>query len=138
MLDRRRLLQSAALGAGLYAVGGAAAAARPQDGDAAGGVDGAFKSFMDKTFEGTLDRAPEVVTMFGLDKGARAAAKSQLTALTRQEEDDQRAFVRRQAAELARIDRAALTPRNVNYYDSLKSNLDDVIATYAIPYGQGG
>ena len=73
MLDRRRLLQSAALGAGLYAVGGAvggaAAAARPQDGDAAGGVDGAFKSFMDKTFEGTLDRAPEVVTMFGLDKG---------------------------------------------------------------------
>ena len=139
MLDRRRLLQSAALGAGLAAVGGSALArvqtAAPVEG---GPVDATFRGFMDRAFEETLDRAPEVVTMFGLDKGARAAAKSQLTAPTRQEDDDQRAFVRRQAAELARIDRAALTPRNVNYYDSLKSNLDGVIATYAIPYGQGG
>ena len=104
MLDRRRLLQSAALGAGLAAVGGSALAriqtAAPVEG---GPVDATFRGFMDRAFEETLDRAPEVVTMFGLDKGARAAAKSQLTAPTRQEEDDQRAFVRRQAAELARV-----------------------------------
>ena len=138
MLDRRRLLQSAALGAGLSALGGATAFGRPQDGGTAGAADGAFKIFMDKAFEGTLDRAPEVVTAFGLDKGGRAAAKSQLTAPTRAEEEGQRAFIRQQSADLARIDRRALSPRDLNYYDSIKDNLDGVIATYDIPYGQGG
>ena len=133
MLDRRRLLQSAALGAGLAAVG-SAAFARTEGGSA----DAALKVFMDKAFEETLDRSPEVVTMFGLDKGPRAAAKSRLTVPTRAEEEAQRAFVRRQAADLGRIDRGALSPRDLNYYDSIKDNLDGVIATYAIPYGQGG
>ncbi|PZU01244.1 MAG: DUF885 domain-containing protein [Brevundimonas sp.] len=133
MLDRRRLLQSAALGAGLAAVGGAAFA-RPEGGSA----DDALKAFMDKAFEETLDRSPEVVTMFGLDKGPRAGAKSRLTVPTRAEEEAQRAFVLRQAADLGRIDRGALSPRDLNYYDSIKDNLDGVIATYAIPYGQGG
>ena len=135
MFDRRRLLQSAALGAGLVAVGGPAFArkAAPQ-GDAAAQL----KTFMDATFEQTLDKSPEVVTMFGLDKGDRAAAKSKLTVPTRAEEDDQRAFTRRQRAELSRIDRSKLDARNANYYDSLTQNLDGVIATYDIPYGQGG
>ncbi|WP_313009213.1 DUF885 domain-containing protein [Brevundimonas vesicularis] len=136
MFDRRRLLQSAALGAGLVAVGGPALArqAGAPQGDAAAQL----KTFMDATFEQTLDKSPEVVTMFGLDKGDRAAAKSKLTAPTRAEEDDQRAFIRRQRAELARIDRSALDARNLNYYDSLAQNLDGIIATYDIPYGQGG
>lgn len=136
MFDRRRLLQSAALGAGLVAVGGPALArqAAASQGDAAAQL----KTFMDATFEQTLDKSPEVVTMFGLDKGDRAAAKSRLTVPTRAEEDDQRAFTRRQRAELARIDRSKLDARNANYYDSLTQNLDGVIATYDIPYGQGG
>ena len=136
MFDRRRLLQSAALGAGLVAVGGPAFArqAAASQGDAAAQL----KTFMDATFEQTLDKSPEVVTMFGLDKGDRAAAKSKLTVPTRVEEDDQRAFTRRQRAELARIDRSKLDARNANYYDSLTQNLDGVIATYDIPYGQGG
>ncbi|RYG17263.1 MAG: DUF885 family protein, partial [Caulobacteraceae bacterium] len=136
MFDRRRLLQSAALGAGLVAVGGPAWArqASASQGDAAAQL----KTFMDATFEQTLDKSPEVVTMFGLDKGDRAAAKSKLTAPTRAEEDDQRAFTRRQRAELARIDRIKLDARNANYYDSLAQNLDGVIATFDIPYGQGG
>lgn len=136
MFDRRRLLQSAALGAGLVAVGGPALArqAAASQGDATAQL----KTFMDATFEQTLDKSPEVVTMFGLDKGDRAAAKSKLTVPTRAEEDDQRAFTRRQRAELARIDRSKLDARNANYYDSLTQNLDGVIATYDIPYGQGG
>lgn len=136
MFDRRRLLQSAVLGAGLVAVGGPAWArqASASQGDAAAQL----KTFMDATFEQTLDKSPEVVTMFGLDKGDRAAAKSKLTAPTRAEEDDQRAFTRRQRAELARIDRTKLDARNANYYDSLAQNLDGVIATFDIPYGQGG
>ncbi|MFN3838381.1 MAG: DUF885 domain-containing protein [Brevundimonas sp.] len=136
MFDRRRLLQSAALGAGLVAVGGPALArqASSAQGDAAAQL----KTFMDATFEQTLDMSPEVVTMFGLDKGDRAAAKSKLTAPTRAEEDQQRAFTRRQRAELNRIDRSRLDARDTNYYDSLSQSLDAVIATYDIPYGQGG
>lgn len=136
MFDRRRLLQSAALGAGLVAVGGPALAR--QAGAGQGNAAAQLKTFMDATFEQTLDKSPEVVTMFGLDKGDRAAAKSRLTVPTRAEEDDQRAFTRRQRAELARIDRSKLDARNANYYDSLSQNLDGVIATYDIPYGQGG
>ena len=136
MFDRRRLLQSAALGAGLVAVGGPAFAR--QSGAAQGDAAAQLKTFMDATFEQTLDKSPEVVTMFGLDKGDRAAAKSKLTVPTRAEEDDQRAFTRRQRAELSRIDRSKLDARNANYYDSLTQNLDGVIATYDIPYGQGG
>lgn len=136
MFDRRRLLQSAALGAGLVAVGGPAFAR--QAGASQGDAAAQLKTFMDATFEQTLDKSPEVVTMFGLDKGDRAAAKSKLTVPTGAEEDDQRAFTRRQRAELARIDRSKLDARNANYYDSLTQNLDGVIATYDIPYGQGG
>ena len=136
MFDRRRLLQSAALGAGFVAVGGPASAR--QASAAQGDPAAQLKTFMDATFEQTLDKSPEVVTMFGLDKGDRAAAKSKLTAPTRAEEDDQRAFTRRQRAELSRIDRTKLDARNANYYDSLAQNLDGVIATFDIPYGQGG
>lgn len=136
MFDRRRLLQSAALGAGLVAVSGPAFAR--QAGTSQGDAAAQLKTFMDATFEQTLDKSPEVVTMFGLDKGDRAAAKSKLTIPTRAEEDDQRAFTRRQRAELSRIDRSKLDARNANYYDSLTQNLDGVIATYDIPYGQGG
>ncbi|WP_306002663.1 DUF885 family protein [Brevundimonas sp. C43] len=136
MFDRRRLLQSAALGAGLVAVGGPAFAR--QAGVSQGDAAAQLKTFMDATFEQTLDKSPEVVTMFGLDKGDRAAAKSRLTVPTSAEEDDQRAFTRRQRVELARIDRSKLDARNANYYDSLTQNLDGVIATYDIPYGQGG
>jgi len=136
MFDRRRLLQSAALGAGLVAVSGPAFAR--QAGASQGDAAAQLKTFMDATFEQTLDKSPEVVTMFGLDKGDRAAAKSKLTVPTRAEEDDQRAFTRRQRAELSRIDRSKLDARNANYYDSLTQNLDGVIATYDIPYGQGG
>lgn len=136
MFDRRRLLQSAALGAGLVAVGGPAFAR--QAGASQSDAAAQLKTFMDATFEQTLDKSPEVVTMFGLDKGDRAAAKSKLTVPTRAEEDDQRAFTRRQRAELSRIDRSKLDARNANYYDSLTQNLDGVIATYDIPYGQGG
>lgn len=136
MFDRRRLLQSAALSAGLVAVGGPALAR--QAGAGQGDAAAQLKTFMDATFEQTLDKSPEVVTMFGLDKGDRAAAKSKLTIPTRAEEDDQRAFTRRQRADLSRIDRSKLDARNANYYDSLTQNLDGVIATYDIPYGQGG
>ncbi len=139
MFDRRRLLQSVAAGAGLAAIGNVAlarTAARPA-GDVASART-ALRTFMDKAFEETLDRSPETVTMFGLDKGARAAAKSKLTIPTQAEEEGQRAFVRDQRAQLAAMDRAGMDAQDGLYYDSLTANLDAVIATFDIPYGQGG
>lgn len=136
MLDRRRLLQSTAAGAGLAALGSAAFAQGMAPGTNAAGE--TLRAFMDKTFEETLDLSPETVTAFGLDKGARAAAKSKLTIPTRAEEEGQRAFFRAQRAQLAGMNRSAMEAQDGLYYDSLTANLDAVIATFDIPYGQGG
>ncbi|WP_312689147.1 DUF885 domain-containing protein [Brevundimonas nasdae] len=136
MLDRRRLLQSAAAGAGLAALGDAAFAQVMAPATNAAGE--TLRTFMDKAFEETLDLSPETVTAFGLDKGARAAAKSKLTIPTRAEEEGQRAFFRAQRAQLAAMDRASMDAQDGLYYDSLTANLDAVIATFDIPYGQGG
>lgn len=130
MIDRRRLLISTAAGAGLSAFGGAAFA-RPA-------ADATLKAFMDRTFEETLDLSPETVTAFGLDKGARAAAKSLLTAPTLEVEEAYRAFSRGQRAELAAMDRASMDVQDGIYHDTLTASLDAVIATYDVPYGQGG
>ena len=85
MIDRRRLLLSAAAGAGLAAAGGQVFAGTAPAGDAAA-AKAALAGFMDQTFEQTLDLSPEAVTAFGLDKGPRTAAKSQLTAPTLENE----------------------------------------------------
>ena len=135
MIDRRRLLQTVAAGAGLAAVGGPVLAA--PSGDAAS-AKAALKTFMDTTFEATLDMSPETATAFGLDTGERAAAKSRLTVPTLEEEERDRAFIRAQRATLSTLDRPAMDAQDGAYYDSLAANLDAVIATYDIPYGQGG
>ncbi|MET0337918.1 MAG: DUF885 family protein [Caulobacter sp.] len=134
MIDRRRLLASAgaALAAsGAPSIGKAATAGAAQ-------AKASLAAFMDRTFEATLDQSPELVTSLGLDKGARAAAKSKLSAPTLQEEEANRAFNRQTRAELGKLDRASMDTQDGIYYDTIAANLDAVIATYDIPYGQGG
>ncbi|WP_369062014.1 DUF885 family protein [Caulobacter sp. 73W] len=134
MIDRRRLLASAgaALAAsGAPSIGRAAPAGAAQ-------AKASLAAFMDRTFEATLDQSPELATSFGLDKGARAAAKSKLTVPTLVEEEANRAFNRRTRAELGKLDRATMDTQDGIYYDTIAANLDAVIATYDIPYGQGG
>ncbi|MDG2522183.1 DUF885 family protein [Caulobacter segnis] len=133
MIDRRRLLATA--GAAVAASGAPRALAAPQG---AGQAKAALAAFMDKTFEATLDRSPETVTSFGLDKGARAAAKSKLTVPTKAEEEAFRTFTRRTRAELGALDRRSMDTQDGIYYDTIATNLDAVIATFDIPYGQGG
>ncbi|KQS57444.1 Tat pathway signal protein [Brevundimonas sp. Leaf363] len=135
MIDRRRLLVTAAAGAGLAAAGCATTAPA---GPGAASAKAALQAYMDKAFEETLDRSPETVTSLGLDKGARAAAKSQLSIPTLSEEVEFRAFTRRQRSELGALDRAAMDAQDGIYYDTIAANLDAVIATFDIPYGQGG
>ena len=55
---------------------GAAAAAFPAF--ALADQNAALRSLLDQFFEAQLDDSPERVTQLGLDKGPRAAAKSQL------------------------------------------------------------
>jgi len=143
MIDRRRLLVTAAAGAGLAAAGCATTAPASGAFGAAATVSdpsvaAQLNAYMDRTFERTLDASPEAVTGFGLDKGARAGAKSLLTVPTLAEEEKNRQLIRDFRAELARIDRSRLGGVDAIRYDTLAANYDAVIATYAVPYGQGG
>lgn len=144
MIDRRRLLASAAAGAGLAAAGCATPASPPAATGAAVAttsdpqVAAQLNAYMDRTFERTLDSSPETVTSFGLDNDARAAAKSLLTVPTLEEEEATRALTRDFRAELGRIDRSRLAGADAIRYDTIAANYDAVIATYDVPYGQGG
>jgi uncharacterized protein (DUF885 family) len=142
-LNRRALLGSAAAASGLavsgcapWMAGAAPAPAGPTVSDPS--VVAQLNAFMDSAWERTLDASPETVTGFGLDTGARAAAKSQLTVPTLAEEEAGRRQVREFRAELAAIDRSKLAGIDAIRHDTLAQNWDVVIATYDIPYGQGG
>lgn len=71
MIDRRRLLLTAAAGAGLAASGTAFAA--PRDADAE--LDALLQSWFDQDVE----QSPETATNLGLDRGARAGLSSKLS-----------------------------------------------------------
>jgi uncharacterized protein (DUF885 family) len=133
MIDRRRLLAAASAGAALAAGGKAFAFS----GDAASSK-AALAEYMDKTFEAEVDASPETATGLGLDTGARAPLKSRLTIPTLEEEERQRAATRKERADLDRLDRASMDAQDGIYYDTIAANLDAVIATFSIPYGQGG
>jgi len=147
MLDRRRLLAAASAGAAFAAAG--QSFAQPGSGPVfAGGAvvstadaasaKAALAQFMDKAFEAEVDASPETATSLGLDKGARAPLKSRLTIPTLEEEEKNRARTRATRDALGRLDRASMEAQDGIYYDTIEANLDAVINTYAIPYGQGG
>ena len=144
MIDRRRLMMTAAAGAGIAATSacasmsgmGGTTSAGPAVSDPA--TQAALNAYMDRTFERILDESPETVTAFGLDTGARAGAKSKLSLPTLEEEEKGRRLTRSLRAELAAIDRSKLAGVDAIRYDTIAANYDAVIATYAIPYGQGG
>ncbi len=135
MIDRRRFLASASAGAAILASGPVFARVSAP-GTATGNP--ALAAFMDKYFEAQVDASPETATSLGLDTGARAALKAHLTVPTREREEEDRARVRAARAELGKIDRASLNAQDAIYHDTIEANLDAVIRTYAIPYGQGG
>ncbi|MEJ5976222.1 DUF885 family protein [Novosphingobium sp. PS1R-30] len=137
MIDRRYFLTSASAGAALLAAG--PAFARSPGRQAAGGPSNpALAAFMDRYFEAQIDASPETATSLGLDTGARAALKSHLTIPTRAREEENRERNRMARADLGKLDRASMGTQDGIYYDTLEANLDAVIRTYAIPYGQGG
>lgn len=94
MLDRRRLLMTAAAGAGLAASG--AALATPRNADAE------LDALLQGWFDQDIDESPETATNLGLDRGARAGLASRLSDQSEAAWRDERA----QAAERWRVFRA--------------------------------
>jgi uncharacterized protein (DUF885 family) len=137
MIDRRHFLSSASVGAAILAAG-PVFARKPTPNAATETPNPALSAFMDTYFETQIDASPETATSFGLDTGARATLKSHLTIPTRKREEEDRARTRAARVDLGKIDRASLGVQDGIYYDTIEANLDAVIRTYAIPYGQGG
>ena len=120
-MDRRQMLKTGAAGVALACLAGtrsllaAGAGASPED--------ARLLTLLERLMAQGLDRSPETVTSLGLDKGARAGAKSRL--------DDRsiaawRADKARNSAQLAAldaIDRAALSPLGRTNYDSVRHGI---------------
>lgn len=100
LLDRRSFLATTA-GAALMT----AAPALAQ-----GSEDAKLRTLLDKIFEDQVDDSPERATGLGLDKGARAALKSQLDERSAAAREARLAKVKTRVAALNAIDRKALSP----------------------------
>lgn len=97
-----------------FLAAGAAAIAFTQTGTpafaAAGSSDAALDQVLSQDFEHRLDRSPEQVTSLGLDKGPRAAAKSQLSDRSLEAWYRDRREARQMDKQLKAFDRSSLSP----------------------------
>jgi uncharacterized protein (DUF885 family) len=135
MIDRRRLMFTAAAGAGLMASGQTLAAPQATTPTAAGA---ALRAVMDKVVQQTLMTSPETLTQLGFDRGANAAMKARLDDRSQAKVLADRDIFRSQMAELKAVDRAGLSADEAVWYDSLEYFGDTAIAGYAFPYGGNG
>jgi uncharacterized protein (DUF885 family) len=138
MMDRRRLLMTAALG-GAFATSGAARALAQAAGApaAAGPVSAQFLALLDKIAQEMILSDPETLTALGMDRGPMAAARFKLSDRSQAKIDaDKVKFIDGMKAMKA-IDKAQLTPTEQTYYDSLAFFGDTVQEGYAFPYGGG-
>ncbi len=139
MIDRRRLMFTAAAGAGLAAAGQAFAqtpAAMPVA--AAGSASAALTALMDRVVQETLMTSPEIMTSLGLDKGPAAPLKSMLDDRSQAKIDADKVVFRKSITDLKAIDRSALSGDDGVYYDTLEFFGDTAISGYDFPYGGGG
>lgn len=137
MLDRRRLLFTAAAGAGLAAAG-QTLAQTPAVASARSPASAALHAAMDGIVQDQLLSSPEILTSLGMDKGPMAAMKARLNDRSLAKAEADKAQFRVRLAEIAAVDRAALTGADAVYYDSLKFYGDTVVRGYGFPYGGGG
>ena len=114
MLNRRHVLLTA--GASLALAG----AARGQS----AGPEAQLTKALDDFFDQTLDDIPELVTSLGLDKGARAAAKSKLHKGSLADIERYKRQNTEQLARLRHIDRKPLKGMPAVNYDSVLYDLE--------------
>ncbi|WP_421729536.1 DUF885 domain-containing protein [Brevundimonas sp.] len=123
MIDRRRLLAAAMLGAAVVSAG-------PVLAGQAGSESARLAALLERLYEGMLDRSPTTVTYLGLDKGSRAAAKSRLDPLDPQALAAGKAFDRQALADLKAIDRDALSADEKVSLDSVLYSFETQVIGY--------
>ncbi|HEY3950869.1 DUF885 domain-containing protein [Phenylobacterium sp.] len=114
--DRRSFLATTA-GAAVAIASGARA-------QGPNGAEAQLNKAFDDFFNQSLDNSPEQVTSLGLDKGARAAAKSKLHDESLAEIDRRKRETAANLARLKTIDRAALTGMAAVNYDCVLYTLE--------------
>ncbi|WP_157216367.1 DUF885 domain-containing protein [Flavisphingomonas formosensis] len=129
-LDRRTLLQSAASVAFLAVV--------PRVALAAPAPASAFRTTIDGFAEQILALSPETATSLGLDKGARAPLKSQLSDISPASNARWTEQVKAMKQALGRIDPATLDAADRLRYETIGYAADRGIDGLAFPYGAGG
>ena len=135
MIDRRRLLFTAAAGAGLAATGQVFAQTPAA---AVGSASATLAALMDRIVQESLMTSPEILTSLGLDKGPAAPMKAMLDDRSQAKIDADKVVFRKSIADLKAIDRSALTGDDGVYYDTLEFFGDTAISGYHFPYGGGG
>ncbi|WP_447908867.1 DUF885 domain-containing protein [Brevundimonas bullata] len=139
MMDRRRLLMTAALG-GAFATSGAARALAQAAGTpaaAAGPASAQFLALLDQIAQEMILSDPETLTMLGMDRGPMAAARFKLSDRSQAKIDaDKVQFIDGMKAVKA-TDKTKLTATEQTYYDSLEFFGDTVQEGYKFPYGGG-
>lgn len=133
MIDRRRLLMTAAAGSALTGAGPAFA----QAGAAANPQAAALNALFDKIFNEVLLTSPELVTMLGMDKGPLAPMKARLDDRSQAKLEADKVEFRGYMAELDGIDRTALEGMDAVNYDTLRFFGDTVMSGHRFPYGGG-
>ena len=134
MIDRRRLMFTAAAGAGLAACGQALA----QTPAAAASASAALTALMGQIVQSFLLESPETLTSLGMDKGPMAAMKSRLDDRSQAKIDADRVVFRRQMDQLRAIDRNALPETEGVYHDALSFFGETQMMGERFPYGGGG
>ncbi len=132
MIDRRRLLLTAAAGAGLAASGQVLAQEAPATTPVA-----QLNDWMDRVFKELVMTSPEILTSLGFDKGPMAAAKGQLDDRSQAKIDADEVKFNRFADELMAIDRSALSGRDAVNYDTVKFFGETVQISQGFDYGTG-
>ncbi|MFZ4166836.1 DUF885 domain-containing protein [Brevundimonas sp. NPDC058933] len=139
MMDRRRLLMTAALG-GAFATSGAARALAQAAGTpaaAAGPVSAQFLALLDKIAQEMILSDPETLTSLGMDRGAMAQARFKLSDRSQAKIDADKVKFNDGMKAVKAIDKARLTAEEQTYYDSLEFFGDTVQEGYKFPYGGG-
>lgn len=118
-ISRRHLLAGTAALAGSVALPAWAQMAGPT----AAGEDGKLLALFDAFFNESVDESPEQATSLGLDKGARAALKGQLSDASQAGHARRLARTADQLKRLRAIDRAALSENRQLDYDVVEFDL---------------
>jgi len=137
MMDRRRLLMTAALGGAFATSGAARALAQASGAPAAGPASAQFLALLDKIAQEMILSDPETLTMLGMDRGPMAAARFKLSDRSQAKLDADKVKFKDAMTAVKAIDKTQLTPTEQTYYDSLEFFGDTLMSGDRFPYGGG-